>query len=713
MPESKKRSLDCIFKPSSVAVVGASKSKAKFGGRLVRNLIGYEFEGTVFPVNQRASFIQSIKCYPSVGEIPDTVDMAVISVPKEQVIEVAEKCGKKGIRALVVITAGFKEIGGEGLERERALMEVVRRYDMRIVGPNCMGVLNTEEKVRLNATFGPASPLPGRVSFLSQSGAMGVAIIGLARQIGLGLSKFASVGNKADVSGNDLLEYWRDDPETDVILMYLESFGNPRKFPMIARETSRKKPVVVVKAGRTKAGALAASSHTGALAGMDVAIDALFDQCGVLRVTSIEELFDVGKGLVDQPLPRGKRVAVLTNAGGPAIMATDALVSSGLEMAELSEKTKEALRGFLPSEASVANPVDMIAGATREKYERSLGLLLDDENVDSVLVIYVTIVEYDNRPIAEGVAEVMEKRRDKTVLACFMGQDAALPSLNSLRRARVPVFVFPESAIKALHAMYRYRKWRELPQAEIVAYPVDRAKARELIAKALARGEGYLPSDEVTELLEIYGIPTLRTHTCATAEEAAEAAERIGYPVVMKVSAEDIVHKSDVGGVMVDLKNELEVHGAFGKIMGQVERSQGSREGVKVIVQEMVKGGREMIIGMTLDPSFGPLVMFGLGGIYVEVLKDVVFRVCPVSLPEAQEMIRGIRSYPLLKGVRGAEPVNEEAIAEVITRISQMVMELHSIAELDINPFMAFPERARCIAVDARIRVKHQEPKTC
>jgi acetyltransferase len=693
--------LDVIFRPRSIAVIGASRRRGSIGHEILHNLIEHDFQGVVFPVNPTARVIHSIKAYPSVLDIPDPVDLAIIVVPYRHVLQVVDECGRKGVRGLVVISAGFREVGGEGIAREEALLEIVREHDMQLVGPNCMGVINTEPSVSMNATFAPTFPPPGPIGFMSQSGALGVTILDHARELGLGISMFVSVGNKADVSGNKLIEYWGRDPGTRLIVMYNESFGDPRRFTRLARQVTKEKPILAVKAGRTRTGARAASSHTGALAGMDVAVDALFEQCGVIRATTLEELFDFAMAFSNQPVPRGDRVAIITNAGGPGILTADACESLGLEIAPLTEETRARLRAEVPEEASVQNPVDLIASADAAIYSVALDIVLQDPTVDAAIAIFVPPVQVDTGAVAAGIAEIVARHEDKTVLGCLMGKKGLHVGMSELKRQKIPVYMFPESAARALAAMTRYRRWCERPLGEVVEFTVDRERATAAIASARTDGREHLSLGEVEEVLGAYGIPLAGSRFAASANAAVQAAEKLGWPVALKVESAAVVHKSDVGGVRLGLGNADEVRAAFAEIESAV--GAGRMEGVRV--QRMVEGGRETVIGMTNDRLFGPLVMFGLGGIHVEVLKDVVFRIAPISGIDAAEMVRSLRADALLTGVRGEPPVAFGALEEAILRVSQLVLDLPEIAEMDVNPFLAFPERERCVAVDGRIRL--------
>jgi acetyltransferase len=681
--------LDRLFRPRSVAVIGASRRPGSIGWQVLHNLVTGGFEGKVFPVNPHAEVLHSIKCHARVGAIEDEVDLAVIAVPKQHVPRAIDQCARKRVRAVVVITAGFKETGPEGARAEARILAKARKHGMRLVGPNCMGIQNASADVRLNASFSRSFPAPGPVAFVSQSGAMGEAILAQADHIHLGVSMFVSMGNRADVSANDLLEHWGRDPSIRCVLLYLESFGNPRNFVPIARRTSRAKAIVTVKAGRSSAGARAATSHTGALAGADVAADALLKDCGVQRVDSVEELFDVGLALSRLPLPAGRRVAVLTNAGGPAILATDALVRSGLEMAALSERTRAALRDLLVPEASVQNPVDMVAGATADNYRRALAALLADRGVESVLVIFVPPITHDPVAVARAVFEAA-RRSAKPVVGCFMSRDEVLRAISAqAEQDWVPVYLYPESAVRALKALDERRRILEREPGRIRRFRVDRAGAAAVLR------EGWLGVAARRELSRAYGVPAVPGGLARSPREAIAIAERVGYPVVLKLSVPAVVHKSDVGGVILDVPDEAGVRAAFARLQ--------RRDAEGVNVQKMLPGGREVVVGFSSDPSYGPVLMFGLGGIYVEVLKDVSFAVCPVSDVRARELLREIRGYPILQGVRGRPGVDERALVEVIQRLSQLALDHPRIAELEINPLLLF-EKGAC-AVDMRVRV--------
>lgn len=695
--------LDSILRPGSIAVVGASRRPGTIGWQILDNLLRHGYTGVVYPVNPGARSVHSIPAYATVGDIPGPVDLAVVVVPKEHVPGVVEQCGAKGVKGLVVITAGFKEVGGAGVERERALVESARRHGMRLVGPNCMGVLNTDADMAMNATFAPTMPPPGPLSFMSQSGALGVTILDYAAEYGIGIHHFVSVGNKPDVSGNDLLEYWERDEGTRVILLYLENFGNPRRFTALARRITRSKPIVVVKAGRTAAGARAASSHTGALAGADVATDAILAQCGVLRAQSVEELFDVAMALEAQPIPAGDRVAVITNAGGPGIILADACEAAGLEIVELGPETQRRLRDAFPEEASVRNPVDMIASATSDSYRVALDLVLRDERVDAAIAAFVPPLGIRQVDVAGALVDARGAHPGKPVLAVLMGREGLPEGRAQLQEAGIPAYIFPESAARAMAALGRHRRWLERPVEEPRRFEVEAGAVAAILERAREEAREHLLEHEALAVLDAYGVPVVEHRIAATEDEAARAAEGLGYPVVLKVLSPDIVHKTDVGAVKVDVRSEEELREGWREMREAVAREAPGARVDGVLVERFLTGGKETIVGMTIDPSFGPLLMFGLGGVYVEAVGDVVFRVQPVTEGDARQMVTGLRGHRLLEGVRGEAPVDRDMLVEVIQRVSQLVGDHEDILELDINPFLALAEGG--VAVDARVRI--------
>jgi len=692
-------SLDAIFRPRSVAVIGASRTPQTIGREILSNLVALGFEGPVYPVNPHASSIGSIRCYPAIEKVPGPVDLAIVTVPRARVLPVVNACGRKGVRGLVVITAGFREVGREGAALERKLEAAVRRHGMRMVGPNCMGVVNTDPAVKLNATFAAARPVRGNVGFVSQSGALGEAILADAVESGLGVAMFVSMGNKTDVSGNDLLEYWEKEKDVEAILMYLESFGNPRKFTEIARRVTRVKPVITVKSGRTTAGARAAVSHTGSMVALDAASESLLTQCGVLRCSSMQEMFTLAQALAHQPVPKGSRIAIVTNAGGPGILCTDALVAAGLSLAELSPATRRGLTRALPPEASIANPVDMIASADGARYRRALDLVVRDQGVDGIVAIFVSPIMIDALEVARAIAGAA--RRTKPVLSVFMGKQRSDEGVALLRQHGVPVYRFPEDAAAAMAGLDRYRVLRDQPLGRAVRFRADVRRARRIIAGARRAGRTLLSQAEAFEILGAYGFPLVPSRRARTAGEAVEAAADLGYPVVLKTASPSIVHKTDAGGVRVGLRDGDDVVHAFREMTRRISRRDAASG---VTVQRMVEGGREVILGMTRDPQFGPVLMFGLGGIFVEVLKDVSVHLHPLTDVSARQMIERIEGYPLLAGARGEEAVDLELIASCLLRLSQMVGDLEDeLSELDINPLIVTGKPGGSFVVDARM----------
>jgi acetate---CoA ligase (ADP-forming) len=701
--------LDPILKPRSVAVIGASRRPDTIGHEILANIVKYGFTGAVYPVNPNAPSIHSIKAYPSVAEIPDPVDLAVIVVPKEHVLAVAESCGKKGVRGLVVISAGFREIGEAGAAAERALVEIVRRYGMRMVGPNCMGVLNGAAGVSLNATFAPSMPPFGHAAFVSQSGALGLSVLDYATEYGIGISQFVSVGNKPDVSGNDLLLQWEHDDTVGVILMYVENFGNPRRFLEIASRIAKRKPIIAMKSGRSRVGARAAASHTGSLAASDAAVDALLTQAGVLRAVSMEELFDMAMAFTGPPLPRSRRTAVLTNSGGPGILVADALEPQGMELVDLSPETIARLRPLFPEEASLRNPVDMIASATAANYRAALDALLADGNVDSAVAIFVPPLGIHAGDVAESIAAAAGKHPGKPVLAVLMGREGLPEGRAELHRAGIPAYIFPESAARALGALRRVREWRARPEVPDRPLTVDRDRAARLLAQARSDGRTKLTELEVLGVLSAYGIAAAPARLAHDAEDAARAAAEIGYPVAVKIVSQQIIHKTEVGGVRTGIGTAVELKEACVEMLDSVSHHAPSATIDGLLVQRMISGGRETIVGVSRDAVFGPLVMFGLGGIYVEALGDVVFRIAPLGPLDVHDMLKGIRGAAILQGVRGEPPVDFAALGEVVQRVAQLAIDHEAIAELDINPLLALPQGVQ--AVDARILLENRPSK--
>ncbi|HVM20155.1 MAG TPA: GNAT family N-acetyltransferase [Egibacteraceae bacterium] len=701
--------LNAVFNPASVAVVGASRDPKTIGGLVFANLLAGGFNGPVYPVNPSASHVQSVAAYPSVSACPTVPEMVLVCVPAPYVIDVVQEAAERGTKAAVIISAGFNEAGPEGTEREQRLMEVVRAHGIRVVGPNCMGVLNAAPDVRMNGTFSQVFPPPGRVAFSSQSGALGLAILAAAQRLGLGLSSFASVGNKADLSGNDLLQFWEADDDTDVILLYLESFGNPRKFGRIARRVGRTKPIVAVKSGRTAAGERAASSHTGALAAGDVAVDALFRQAGVIRTDSLEELFGVATVLANQPVPKGTGVAILTNGGGPGILAADACESNGLVVPELQSETIAALSEFLPAEAGIRNPVDMIASATAEAYGRAMRVLASDPNVDALLVIFIPPVVTRAEDVALQMAAARDDIGDDVPVVSVFMSEAGVPS--ELTQARIPSFRFPEGAAQALGKVARYGQWRSRDLGHVVEVTdADVDTARRIVEQALPDGtdSAWLDAERTDALLRAFGITTAKARVVFSPDDAAAAQEEFGTPVAVKSAAP--IHKTDLGGVRLGLGRPAQVAEAVRSISGELEAA-GRDDLVRAgfLVQEMVGDGVEMVVGVSHDPTFGPILMAGMGGTLVELLRDVSVRIHPLTDNDVEEMLTSLRGYPLLTGYRGSDPVDVEAFKALLFRVSAMVEAVPEIADLDLNP--VFVRRRGVAAVDARLKLARVQPR--
>ncbi|HUP31889.1 MAG TPA: GNAT family N-acetyltransferase [Gaiellaceae bacterium] len=687
-------SLRPFFEPQSVAVVGASPRRGTIGGELFRNVLQGDFAGAAYPVNPKGAAVAGVRGYTSVSAIPDPVDLAVVSVPGEHVYAAAEDALRSGVRALVVISAGFAEIGSEGAERQERLLALVRAHGARLIGPNCLGIAVAGP--RLNATFAARSAPSGNIGFSSQSGALGLALLEAADSRGLGLSAFVSIGNKADVSSNDLLEWWEEDDATDVVLLYVESFGNPRRFGRLARRVARRKPILALKSGTSATGQRAASSHTAALAGSEAGVDALFGQAGVIRATSLEELIDVATLLSSQPEPKGRRVAVLTNAGGLGILAADACDAAGLELPELSEDTVAKLREWLPAEASFANPVDMLGSATAASYAQALPAVLADPLVDAALVLFVPAVTSTADQVAAAVdGATREAGSDKPVLAVVMSSEGVPDALRA--GSAVAAFAYPESAARALGRVAGRAEWLRRPVGIVPELEnVDRTAAAAVVERALDRAEdSWLDPADTRALLAAYGVPFVPERTAATVDAAAAAAAELGYPVVVK-SAVPGAHKTETGGVALNLEDEPAV------------RAAAERIGVPVIVQPMLRGGTELLAGLVQDPVFGPLVAFGPGGVFAELIGEVNLRIAPLTNLDAEELVTTGKAGTLVRGFRGAPPADAGALVDLVLRLAALGDEVPAVAELDLNPVLAFGDR--CVAVDARVRIgRHEE----
>ena len=704
--KNEKKDGDFVFSPRTVAVIGASTRENTVGRAIFTNMLFSGYTGIVYPVNPKARGILGVRAYHSVWDIPGEVDLAVVIVPNVACAQVLEECGEKGIKQAIIITAGFKEIGEKGKELEKAMIEVAKKHSISLVGPNCLGIINTDPEVRLNATFAASMPKPGNIAFISQSGALGVAALEYAYKNNIGLSKFVSMGNKADKNENDMLEIIRDDPKTDVILLYLEDLSEPKRFIDLAREiTIKRKPILAIKSGRTMEGAKAASSHTGALACSDEAYDSLFRQCGVLRVETFEEMFDYARAFANQPLPKGNRVAIVTNAGGPGIMATDACVRHGLQLASFDEKTLSALKDGLPPTANIHNPVDVIGDATAVRYEVALKAVLEDENVHGVIVIATLQAMTSIKDISRVISDLVPKYQ-VPVLVCYMGVTDISDALKILDEKNIPTFKFPEAAARAMASMAEYFEWLTRPRTEVKVFSdVDKAKVEEVFAEAKREKMNFLPEPLSHKILKAYGFPMIESRLAKDEDECLRYAEEIGYPVVLKIVSPDIIHKVDVGGVAINIKNEAELKEAYKGILESVKGAKPEARIWGIFVQKMADKGKETICGMHKDPLFGNLLMFGLGGIYVEVLKDVSFRIAPVREMGTHRMIEEIRSHKILEGFRG-KPSDIETIAECLQRLSQLVTDFPQIEELDINPLLVFEQGKGAAVVDARILIQ-------
>lgn len=692
--------LETFSCPQAVAVIGASRDKEKLGHGVLSNLIEHDYPGQVYPINPKADEILGLKCYPSVLDVPGPIDLAVVVIPNKYVAAALEECGQKGVKGVIIISAGFREAGLEGVRMEREIVAIAKRHGMRLIGPNCLGVIDTI--CPLDASFAAGMPPQGKIAFMSQSGALCTAILDWALAAEIGFSRFVSLGNKADVSEVDLLAAWEDDPHSKVILTYIEGLSEGRKFMKIARRVTRRTPVIAVKSGSTDAGSRAVSSHTGSLAGSARAYESAFRQSGVLKAESIQHLFDYSLAFAYQPVLQGGRIAIVTNAGGPGVMATDALEREGLSLASLSRETIDVLRDNLPAAASIYNPIDVLGDAPTDRYALALEAALKDEGVNGVIVILTPQVMTKIEETAEAVGRIAAGC-DKPILGCFMGQARVGPGIKVLNEYKVPNYPFPERAVGALKAMLDYRRWLERPSLEIEEFDVDQERVRRIFDQVRADGRQTIGDAEARDILEAYGIRIPASKLATSADEAVEIAEGIGYPLVMKIASPDILHKTDIGGVKLGLADATDVRDAFDLLVYRATRYMPDAEIWGCLVQEMVRGGKEVIVGMNCDPQFGPLMMFGLGGIYVEALKDVAFRIAPFSRQEAQEMIAEIRAYSLLKGVRGERPSDTEAIVDTLLRLSQLVTDFPEIMEMDINPLIVFEAGRGVVGVDMRL----------
>jgi len=705
------KNIESIMSPGSIAVVGATNRPGSVGRAVFSNILLGGYQGVLYPVNPKAQSVLSVKTYPKLTDIPDDVDLAVIIVPAPIVPSVLEEAGKKQVKGAIVITAGFKEAGDEGRQREQQLLETAAAYNIRVIGPNCLGIINNNPDVRMNASFATKMPQAGNIAFISQSGALCTAVLDYAEGRNVGFSKFISFGNKADVNEIDLLHYLKNDPDTDVILMYLEDISNGREFLETARQITWEthKPMLAIKSGRSAEGARAAASHTGSLAGSDNAYDALFHQSGILRVEGISELFDQAVAFSQQPVPKGDRIAIITNAGGPGIMATDTAIRHNLKLADLSDETKQNLRENLPPTASVQNPVDVIGDATHDRYEAAIRHILADENVDGAIVILSPQAMTDILETARIVPRITQDL-DKPVLCSFMGVVDVTVGTKHLEQHGIPNYAFPAAAVRSMAAMTKYGQLLSLDRRKVRRLAADRDTATSIIDKKLEnRDQCYLPEREANEILQCYGFPVLKSVLIRDLADIDQIAEEMVFPVAMKISSPDIVHKFDAGGVKLKIKTVGNAKIAYNKIIENAHRYKADAHIEGVIMERMAKSGTEVILGAVRDPVFGPICMFGLGGTFVEAMKDVTFRLAPMWEVSAEIMIRSIKAYNLLKGVRGMPPADIDSIKDCLLRLSQLLSDHPEIAELDINPLIVYPEGQGCVVADSRILLKNQD----
>jgi acetyltransferase len=691
--------LEQLFHPETIAVLGASRSPGKVGNAFISNLLASGYQGKIVPINPEATDVLGVPCFKDLKTYGGKIDLSVVVVPPKFVKQAVQDSIDAGAKVVTVITAGFKEVSAAGAAAEQELVDLCHKHGVRLQGPNCLGVLNTHNK--MNATFTAAVPPAGKISVISQSGALCVAILDWAVQQKLGMGKVISIGNKADLNEADFLQALAEDKETTVIASYLESIKDGNKFLRIAEEAAGIKPVVILKVGITQAGAKAASSHTGSLAGADIAYGAAFRRSGVIRAENVEGLFDYALAFASQPLPAGNRVAVITNAGGPGIMAADAAESLGLKMITPSASAQEKMRKFLPAAASVGNPVDVIGDAPPKLYIESLKVLQEEDDIDAIVVVVTPQNMTDPLSLAQQLAATNNGK--KPLLTAFMGGDAIAGAKETLMAAGIPNYPSPDRAMQSLRALCDYAAWRRRPPRIVTRFPVNRRRVDRVLQVHARSGQPQIGEVEAKEILRAYDFNILSGHLARTADEAVETSERIGYPVVLKISSPDIIHKSDFGGVRINLANAEQVRDAFDLMMLRIQRKAPNAYIRGGFVEKMGTRGREVILGMTRDPQFGPMLMFGLGGIFVEVMKDVTFHLAPITADEAMQMLKGTRSYALLKGARGQSPVDLDAIAGALQRISQFATDYPEVTELDINPFIVGPVGTQAYVADARM----------
>ncbi len=705
-----KEQLDKIMRPKAIAVVGASTKDHTIGSDIMKRLKEYKFTGDIYPVNPKGGEIEGFKAYTNVKEIPGNVDLAIIVIAQKFVLQAIDDCHEKGIKGICIISAGFKESGAEGAAAEKELVAKLKEYGMRCVGPNCLGVVNTAPDIRMDGCFAESLPERGNIGFVSQSGALGGGILNILKDLNLGFAQFISIGNQADINAETAMEYWENEDDVEQILLYMESIQNPANFRKLASRITKKKPILALKAGRSAAGASAASSHTGSLAGADKAANALLMQSGVIREYSLKNLFATAKVFATSAIPKGDRVAIITNSGGPGIMATDAVCEYGMQMAKISDETKEKLRSFLPAAASVKNPIDMIASAPIEHYKQTIETVMADENVDMIVAIYLPFLGLKDIDVAQAMMEIKAKHPEKPLIGVFMTKSEFFTKLSNMD-VNMPFFMYAEEAVDGLQRLNQQRLWMERPEGKRPVYDVDKAKAEKIIKGAVAEGRAQLTTLESIDVLDAYGIRACKYGLATNEEEVAQLGNSIGYPVVMKMTSKTTSHKTDVGGVRVNIQSEEQLREEYRDLIAKLTEK-GLIDGLEgVIIQEMVKGNREMVCGVATDPQYGPMMMFGLGGVFIETMKDVTFRIAPLTDVDADEMIKSVKAYELLKGARGTKPADIAQIQETLLRLSQMVNDFKFIDELDINPLLISEKTGEGIAVDGRIKVRVDEVK--
>ncbi len=690
--------LDALYKPKSVAIIGASTKEFSIGNRIIKNLLDFGFKGSVYPINPKADEVRGIRAYNSILDVPSEIDLAHVIIPNKFVPQAVEDCGKKGVKVAIINSAGFKEIGGEGILLEEQVVEKAKEYNVRVFGPNCQGIINTNPEVRAYCNFTFTKPETGCISIIAQSGGVGEVINQRFSELGVGIRMYASNGNACDISIPEIIRYWGDDEQTRVIVVHVENLSNPKEFMEAAKETAVKKPILGMKTGRTKEGAKAVSSHTGGLAKVDIATELIFKKCGIVTFRDQEELCQAAVAFTSQPIPKGKRVGIITNTGGPAIIATDELVEAGLEMPQLSSNAKKILKEKLYSAASVNNPVDVLATGRREHFRAALDVLMNEPQIDSIFINFVTPFFVDTDVISQEIVEVNKAHKKPIICNLMTDKRQWTKTISILKNGGVPCYSLPETAARALIAMIQYSdlKAREIGEISIFN-DVNREKAKSIIQEAKNEGSDFLSAEKVNNLLASYNIPIAKWGLVNNSGEALKAARKIGFPVVVKVDAESIVHKSDVGGIALNL-GEKEVESTVKDMEGKF-----TAEKPRFFVQEFLSGGKELIIGAKAEKDLGHLILFGIGGIYVEILKDVAFGITPITALEAKEMFSTIKSYPLLSGFRGEKGVDQEKLIEILQRVSQLVTELPMIQEIDLNPIIAYEDRV--VVVDARIRI--------